>query len=105
MAKNIESIDQEIDIINRIILHGILHWADPGGTYDSNEEKLISTINDWIKYKCLENEYCVSKIDIEFKDFINSPFLSFKKLFSLDFKILDFIKLDLTKEYLTTNSS
>lgn len=69
MAKNIESIDQEIDIINRIILHGILHGSDPCCTYDSNEEKLISTINDWIKYKCLENEYCVSKINIEFKEY------------------------------------
>ena len=69
MDKNLKSIDQEIDMINKIILHGILHGADSGGSYNSNEERLISTINNWIKYKSLENEYCVSKIDIEFKEY------------------------------------
>ena len=69
MDKNIKSIDQEIDMINKIILHGILHGGDAGGTYDWNEERLISSINDWIDYKGLTNEYCVSKIDIEFKEY------------------------------------
>lgn len=52
---------KEIEIINRIIVEAIMHGADSGGSYDSNEKNLIYTMNEWLKYKGLSNRYIAIK--------------------------------------------
>lgn len=50
---------EEIELINKIIAEAVMHGADSGGSYDSNEENLTEAITDWLKFKGIENDYCV----------------------------------------------
>lgn len=49
----------EIALINKIIAEAVMHGADSGGSYDSNEEDLTEAITDWLKFKGIDNDYCV----------------------------------------------
>lgn len=53
------SISEEIKIINNIVAQAIIHGGDPGGSYDINEENLVSALNDWLECKNLFSEYMV----------------------------------------------
>lgn len=50
---------EEIELINKIIAEAVMHGADIGGSYDSNEENLTKSITDWLKFKGIDNKYCV----------------------------------------------
>lgn len=50
---------EEIALINKIIAEAVMHGADSGGSYNSNEEDLTEAITDWLKFKGIDNEYCV----------------------------------------------
>lgn len=49
----------EIALINKIISEAVMHGADSGGSYDSNEEDLTEAITNWLKFKGIDNKYCV----------------------------------------------
>ena len=53
------SINEEIRIINNIVVQAIIHGGDPGGSYDTNEENLVSVLNDWLECKNLFGKYVV----------------------------------------------
>ena len=50
---------EEIELINKIIAEAVMHGADIGGSYNSNEEDLTEAITDWLKFKGIDNDYCV----------------------------------------------
>jgi hypothetical protein len=50
---------EEIELINKIIAESVMHGADIGGSYDSNEENSTKSITDWLKFKGIDNKYCV----------------------------------------------
>ena len=53
------SINEEIRIINNIVVQAIIHGGDPGGSYDTNEENLVSALNDLLECKNLFGKYAV----------------------------------------------
>jgi hypothetical protein len=55
---------EEIKLINKIIAEAVMHGADMGGSYDSNEEDLTEAITDWLKFKGVDNDYCVKKQEV-----------------------------------------
>jgi hypothetical protein len=57
-------MSDEIKLVNRIIAEAVMHGADMGGSYDSNEQDLTEAITDWLKSKGVDNEYCVKEIDV-----------------------------------------
>ena len=55
-------MDKEIEMINKIIVEAVMHGADSGGSYDSNEKNLIHTMIEWLKFKGLSHDqYMVVK--------------------------------------------
>ena len=54
-------MEKEIEMINRIIVEAVMHGADSGGSYDSNEKNLIGTMKEWLEFKGLSNRYIVEK--------------------------------------------
>jgi hypothetical protein len=62
------SSEKEIIFINKIICESVIHGADRGGSYDSNENDLTEAINEWLKYKKLDHLFCVKLRDVR-KDF------------------------------------
>lgn len=50
---------EEIALINKIIAEAVMHGADSGGSYNSNEEDLTMAITNWLKAKGIDNDYCV----------------------------------------------
>ena len=54
-------MEKEIEMINKIIVEAVMHGADSGGSYDSNEKNLIGTMKDWLEFKGLSNRYGVEK--------------------------------------------
>lgn len=50
---------EEIALINKIIVEAVMHGADSGGSYNSNEQDLTEAITDWLKFKGIDNDYCV----------------------------------------------
>lgn len=52
---------KEIEIINKIIVEAVMHGADSGGSYDSNEKNLTGSIKDWLELKGLSDIYGVEK--------------------------------------------
>lgn len=54
-------MEKEIEMINKIIVEAVMHGADSGGSYDSNEKNLIGTMKDWLEFKGLSNKYGVEK--------------------------------------------
>lgn len=65
----------EIKIINNIIVEAILHGADPGGSYDMNEEALVDSIESWIKFKHIQADYhvCNVKVFLDDKCYLECP--------------------------------
>lgn len=56
---------EEIELINKIIAEAVIHGADGGGSYDSNEEDLTIAITDWLRFKGVEKDYCVEYKEVE----------------------------------------
>jgi len=66
---NKEELDEyELEIfiekINDIIEQAIIHGGDTGGAYCSNEEKLLHSINMFLKWTGLDNYLTIYKDDI-----------------------------------------
>lgn len=57
-------MNKEIEIINKIIVEAVMHGADSGGSYDSNEKNLIDAVEEWLELKDFGYEYTVKK-DVE----------------------------------------
>lgn len=55
-------MDREVELVNKIIKESIIHGADWGGSYDSNEERLIKSIEEWIIFKELQHKYTIGKV-------------------------------------------
>lgn len=58
-------LKQEIELINNIIAPSVVHGADSGGSYDSNEDILVMAIQEWIVAKGLEDKYTMMEIEKE----------------------------------------
>lgn len=56
---NSNDIEAEIEIINRMIEEAIFHGGDLGGPYYSNEDNLRQFIQEWLKFKNINNFYHV----------------------------------------------
>lgn len=56
------SIQNEINLINDIILNAVIHGADSGGSYNSNEDGLKQAINAWITEKNLV-DYTIQEVE------------------------------------------
>ena len=54
-------MDKEIEMINKIIVEAVMHGADAGGSYDSNEKNLTGSMKEWLELKGLSNRYGVDK--------------------------------------------
>lgn len=54
-------IEEEIELINDIIVEAICHGADSGGSYDSNEEDLILSIQKWLDFKGIK-DYTIKEV-------------------------------------------
>ena len=52
-------MDKEISLINKIIVNAELNGADSGGSYRSNEKKLVESMNEYLQFKNLQNKYDV----------------------------------------------
>lgn len=52
-------MEKEIKIVNKIIREAIIHGADLGGSYEQNEESLVSSINEWLELKGLSDKYII----------------------------------------------
>ena len=48
-------IKKEIELVNNIIAHAIIHGGDAGGSYESNAYGLISAVHDWLDAKGLSD--------------------------------------------------
>ena len=57
--------DCEIKLINKIIFEAIKHGGDSGGPYLTNEDGLVSKINNLLYVECMTDEYEVREVDIE----------------------------------------
>lgn len=58
-------MDKEILLINKMIVNAELNGADSGGSYSSNEKKLVETMNEYLQFKNLQNKYDVRMTDID----------------------------------------
>lgn len=47
----------KINLMNRIIDEAVKHGADSGGSYANNEEDLVKSIEDWLKFEGYNDEY------------------------------------------------
>lgn len=56
-------LEKEIEIINRIIVEAIVHGSDGGGSYNMNEENLISSIVSWLEFNGIANDYEVKEVE------------------------------------------
>lgn len=50
---------KEIELVNKIVREAIMHGADFGGSNDLNLEKLVSSINKWLEFHGVLDEYKV----------------------------------------------
>lgn len=57
-------MEKEIEIINRIADEAIRHGADGGGSYENNLDGLMKSMNDWLEYKNLSDQYEVDENDM-----------------------------------------
>lgn len=55
----------EMKLINKIIFEAIKHGGNSSGPYLTNEEGLISAINDWINSKWGGDDYKVTEFTIK----------------------------------------
>lgn len=58
-------MEQEIRILNNIIFQAIIHGGDSGGPYQTNEKALMASINSWLCFKGLTEEYGIAKVDLD----------------------------------------
>jgi len=58
-------IDLEIKLVNNMIFNAIKHGADCGGSYESNEEGLLKSINGYLVMKGIDGIYEVKKQNID----------------------------------------
>ena len=56
-------MENEIEIINKIIREAIIHGSDSGGSYEQNEEELTDAVIEWLKLKNLADRYIIAKVD------------------------------------------
>lgn len=47
----------KINLMNRIVNEAVKHGADSGGSYANNEEDLVKSIEDWLKFEGYNDEY------------------------------------------------
>lgn len=52
----------EIALINKIVREAVLHGADTGGSYDSNERGLTRALQMHIDFKGIFNDYTVANV-------------------------------------------
>lgn len=52
----------EISLINKIVREAVMHGADPGGSYDSNEEGLTKALQRYIDFKGVYDYYTVANV-------------------------------------------
>ena len=52
----------ETDLINQIVCEAVLHGADAGGSYDSNEKGLTQALQRYIDFKGISNDYTVENV-------------------------------------------
>lgn len=52
----------EISLINKIVREAVMHGADPGGSYDSNEEGLTKALQRYINFKGISDDYTVANV-------------------------------------------
>ena len=57
-------MDKQIELINDIIFNAILHGADCGGSYDSNRDGLIASIEKWLNFNKIKG-YAICRIERE----------------------------------------
>ena len=57
--------DYEIKLINKIIFEAIKHGGDYGGPYFTNEDGLLSAINNLLGIESVADKYEIQEIDIE----------------------------------------
>lgn len=62
-----KAIENEIKNINQIIIESVIHGADSGGSYDSNENNLINSINNWLELKDLKGKYEVKEVEVHIR--------------------------------------
>lgn len=65
--KSKEAIENEINCMNQIIIESVIHGADSGGIYGSNENNLINSINNWLELKHLKDKYEVKEVEVHIK--------------------------------------
>lgn len=65
--KSEESVENEINCINQIIIESVIHGADSGGSYDSNENNLIKSLNNWLELKNLKAKYEVKEVEVHIR--------------------------------------
>ena len=58
-------MEKQIELINDIIFNAIMHGADPGGSYDCNEEGLYRSIENWLKTNNITG-YTIGEVDIPY---------------------------------------
>lgn len=52
----------EATLINQIVCEAVLHGADAGGSYDSNEKGLTQALQKYIDFKGISNDYTVANV-------------------------------------------
>lgn len=60
-------MENEIKIINQIIAESVINGGDAGGSYESNTDYLIKSIEQWLKLKQLTDKYEVRYVEIEIR--------------------------------------
>ena len=56
---------KEIELINLIIRESVAHGGDAGGAYFSNTTSLLKKIDEYLKYKGIEDQYEVTTTIID----------------------------------------
>lgn len=56
--------EDNIKIINNLVLECIKHGGDAGGSWDSNEKGVIKSLESFIQYNNLQNEYIIKTIKV-----------------------------------------
>lgn len=57
-------MEKEIQIVNKIIREAVIHGADAGGSYNSNEENLIESIKAWLNLKEMSDKYTIDELEV-----------------------------------------
>ena len=52
-------IEREIELMNHVIAHAIIHGGDWEGPYESNTVGLVKAVNNWLREKGIKDKYHV----------------------------------------------